>query len=86
MTNDSGGPAPWRRSQIREALDAAYGIGGPDDGDPIVLISPDLGQWRDLAARAKRASRRVPAWVGTLFILTLAGVLSLVIYAALPGR
>ena len=52
-------------SQLREALDAAYGTGGPDDGDPIVLISPDLGRWRELAARAKWASRRVPAWVGT---------------------
>jgi hypothetical protein len=54
-----------------------------DDDDPIVLISPDLGRWRELAARAKSASRRVPASVGTLFILTLAGVLSLVIYAHL---
>jgi hypothetical protein len=75
---------PWRQpGQLREALDAAHSVGGPDDDDPIVLISPDLGWWRELAARAKSASRRVPAWAGTLFILTLAGVLSLVIYAHL---
>jgi hypothetical protein len=78
---------PWRQpGQLREALDAARGVGGPDDDDPIVLISPDLGRWREPAARAKWASRRVPAWVGTLVILTLAGVLSLVIYAALSGH
>jgi hypothetical protein len=72
--------------ELREALDAVHGTGRPDDSDPIVLISPDLGRWRDLAARVKWVSRRVPAPVGTLFILTLAGVLVALISAALPGH
>jgi hypothetical protein len=29
-----------------------------DDGDPVVLISPDLPRWRTLAAKARPASRR----------------------------
>ena len=57
----------------------------PDD-DPIVLISPDLPRWRTLAAKARPASRRTLGWVSTLVTLTLAGVLSLVIYAYLSGH
>jgi hypothetical protein len=58
----------------------------PGDDDPILVISPDLGRWRTLTARARPASRRTLAWVSTLVTLTLAGVLSLVIYAALSGH
>jgi hypothetical protein len=57
-----------------------------DDGDPVVLISPDLPRWRALAARAGPAWRGAPGWAWTLFTLTLAGVLSLVIYALLSGH
>jgi len=56
---------PLRRqpSQLREALDAAYGTGGPDgDGDPIMVISPDLGRWRELAARARPTARQAVRW------------------------
>lgn len=56
------------------------------DGDPIMLISPDLPRWRALAARARPTSRRVMGWAWTLVTLTLAGVLSLVIYAYLGGH
>jgi hypothetical protein len=73
-------------SQLREALDAAYGTGRPDDDDPIVLISPQLPRWRAMAAKATPASRRALGWVLGLATLTLAGVLSLVIYASLPGH
>jgi hypothetical protein len=57
-----------------------------DDDDPIVLISPHLPRWRALAAKARPASRRTLGWAWTLVTLTLAGVLSLVIYASLSGH
>jgi hypothetical protein len=57
-----------------------------DDAGPVVLISPDLQRWRTLAAKARPASRRALAWAWGLATLTLAGVLSLVIYASLPGH
>jgi hypothetical protein len=57
-----------------------------DDGDPVVLISPDLPRWRALAAKARPASRGTLGWAWTLVTLTLAGVLSLVIYASLSGH
>jgi hypothetical protein len=77
---------PRRRpSELREALDAAQGVGGPDN-DPIVLISPDQPWWRNLAARARPASRRALGWASGLVTLTLAGVLSLVIYAFMSGH
>src|ERR1700680_3328983 len=59
--------------------------GRPDDGDPIVVISPRQRWWRELAARARPASHRAAGWVWTLATLTLAGFLSLVIYASLSG-
>ena len=58
----------------------------PADDDPVVLVSPDLPRWRTLAAKARPASRRTLGWVSTLVTLTLAGVLSLVIYAYLSGH
>ena len=39
-----------------------------------------------LAAKAKPTSRRAMRWAWTLVTLTLAGVLSLVIYAYLSGH
>jgi hypothetical protein len=75
-----------QRSQLREALDAAHGISGPADDDPIVMISPETPRWRRLAAKARPASRRALVWAWGLVTLTLAGVLSLVIYAALSGH
>jgi hypothetical protein len=56
------------------------------DDDPIVAISPHLPWWRKLAARARPASRRALGWTWGLATLTLAGVLSLVVYAALSGH
>jgi len=47
------------RGQLREALDAAQGIDSPDDDDPIVLISPDLGRGAD--DDTEPASADVPA-------------------------
>jgi hypothetical protein len=58
----------------------------PVGDDPVVLVSPDLPRWRTLAAKARPASRRTLGWVSTLVTLTLAGVLSLVIYAYLSGN
>jgi hypothetical protein len=53
----------------------------PDD-DPIMVISPHTPRWRQLAAQARRAL----GWAGGLATLTLAGVLTLAIYAALSGH
>jgi len=80
---------PLRRqpSQLREALDAAYGTGGPDgDGDPIMVISPDLGRWRELAARARPASRRAAGWALGLFTAAAAVVIGSLVYAWLSGH
>jgi len=79
-------PPRRQRSQLREALDAAHGISGPADDDPFVVISPQQPRWRDLAARARPASRKALTWALGLATLTLAGVLSLVIYAAVSGH
>jgi hypothetical protein len=79
-------PPRRQRSQIREALDAAHGISSPADDDPIVVISPDLPWWRDLAARASPATRRVLVWAGGLFTAALAVVIGSLIYGWLPGH
>jgi hypothetical protein len=78
-------PARQRPGELREALDAASGTGRPDD-DPIAVISPHMPRWRQLAARARPTSRRALGWACGLATLTLAGVLSLAIYAALSGH
>ena len=58
----------------------------PDD-DPIPdLTLPRQPWWRELAAKARPASRWTLGWARTLVTLTLAGVLSLVIYASLSGH
>ena len=79
---------PPRRqpSQIREALDAAHGIGSSDADDPIVLISPDQPWWQRLAARVRPASRRAAMWAWGLFTAALAGVLGSLIYGWLSGH
>jgi hypothetical protein len=77
-------PPRRRPSQLREALDVACGTGSGDgDGG---LIMPPRRRWRALAAKARPASRRALGWAGGLATLTLAGILSLVIYAALSGH
>jgi hypothetical protein len=78
-------PARRRTGELPEALDAASGTGRPDD-DPVVVISPHMPRWRQLAARARPASRRALAWAWSLATLTLAGVLALAVYAAVSGR
>jgi len=60
--------------------------GRPDDGDPIVVISPDLGRWRELAARARPASRRAAGWALGLFTATAAVVIGSLVYAWLTGH
>ena len=57
-----------------------------DDDDPIVLISPDLGWWCDLAARARPASRRAAGWALGLFSAALAAVIGSLIYGWLTGH
>jgi hypothetical protein len=79
-------PPQRQRSQLREALDAAHGIGSPDADDPIVLISPDQAAWRRLAARIRPASIRAAIWACGLFTATLAVVLGSLIYGWLSGH
>jgi hypothetical protein len=79
-------PPRRQRSQIREALDAAHGIGSPDADDPIVLISPDQPWWRRLATRARPASRRAAIWAWGLITAALAGALGSLIYGWLSGH
>ena len=77
-------PPRRRTSQLQEALNDARGTWG--EGDDGELIAPTQRRWRTLAANARPASRRALGWAWGLATLTLAGVLSLVIYAALPGH
>jgi len=80
------GPTPRPRSQIREALDAAHGISGPADDGPVVVISPQQPRWRDLAVRARPASRRALAWAGGLATAALAVVIGSLVYGWLSGH
>jgi hypothetical protein len=57
-----------------------------DDGDPIMVISPELGQWRELAARAGPASRRAAGWALGLFTAAAAVVIGSLVYAWLTGH
>jgi hypothetical protein len=84
MGSDSGAPPTRHRSQIREALDAAAGI-WPDD-DPIVVISPRLPWWRNLAARARPASRKAARWAWGLVTAALAVVIGSLIYGWLSSH
>lgn len=56
------------------------------DDDPIVVISPDLGRWRELAARIKPVSRRAAGWALGLFTAALAVVIGSLIYGWLSGH
>jgi hypothetical protein len=58
----------------------------PDDDDPILVISPDLGRWRTLAARARPASRRAAGWVLGLFTAVAAAVIGALVYGWLSGH
>jgi hypothetical protein len=79
-------PPRRQRSEIREALDATHGIDNPADDDPIVVISPQQPWWRDLAARARSASRRVLGWAWGLATAALAVVIGSLIYGWLSGH
>ena len=58
-----------------------------ENDDPLIdLTLPHQPFWRDLAAKARPASRRALGWAWGLATLTLADVLSLVIYAAVSGH
>lgn len=79
--------APRRqRSQIREALDAAYGIESPADDDPIVVISRDLPRWRGLTAKVRPASRKALGWACGLATAAGAVVIGSLIYGWLTGH
>jgi hypothetical protein len=60
--------------------------GRPDDGDPIVVISPDLGRWRDLTARARPASRRAAGRALGLFTAAAAVVIGSLVYGWLSSH
>ena len=79
-------PPRRQRRQIREALDAAHGIDNPADDDPVVVISPHLGRWRQVAAKAKPTSRRALGWAWGLATATLAVVIGSLIYGWLSGH
>ncbi len=100
MTSDSGPPPPRRRSQIREALDAAHetggmrealdavtGIGGPEDDAPLAdWAVPRQPRWRELVATAKPVSRRAAAWAWGLVTGALAVVIGSLIYGWLSSH
>ena len=73
-------------SELQEALDAARGTGRRDDGDPIVLISPDQGRWQELAARVWPTSRRALRWAWGLATAAAAVVIGSLVYAWLAGH
>ena len=57
-----------------------------DDDDPVVLISPDLPRWRELAAKARPASRRAAIWAWGLVTAAAAVVIGSLIYGWLSGH
>jgi hypothetical protein len=57
-----------------------------DDGDPIVVISPDLGWWPELRARIGPASRRAAGWALGLFTAAAAVVIGSLLYSWLAGH
>ena len=57
-----------------------------DDDDPIVLISPHQPWWRELATRARPASRRAAIWAWGLVTAAAAVVIGSLIYGWLPGH
>ncbi len=73
-------------SELQEALNAARGTGRRDDGDPIVLISPDLGWRRELAARVWPTTRRALRWACGLATAAAAVVIGSLVYAWLTGH
>ena len=58
----------------------------PDDDDPIVLISPDLPRWRELALRARPVSRQAIRWTWGIAGSVVTGVLVALISAYLLSR
>lgn len=71
---------------IQEALDAAWGI-WPDDDDPLIdLTVPRQPRWRELAARARPASRRAARWACGLFTAALAVVIGSLVYSWLSSH
>ena len=73
-----------RPSELREGLDAAYGTGGPGDGDEIVVPIPR--RWRELVARARPASRWAVGWAWGLATAALAVVIGSLIYGWLSSH
>jgi hypothetical protein len=82
--------AVWHPPDPYEPTSKLYRLMPPrrpdNDGDPIMVISPDLGRWRELAARARPASRRAAGWALGLFTATAAVVIGSLIYGWLSGH
>jgi hypothetical protein len=58
----------------------------PVDDEQVVLVSPDLPRWRDLATRAYSASRPTIRWIWGIVGGVLTGVLVALISAYLMSR
>lgn len=75
---------PRQNGQLREALDAAYGIGGSDDADPLIdLTLPRQRWWREMAARARPVSRQAIRWTWGIAGGVVTGVLVALVTAYL---
>lgn len=62
--------------QLREAIDAATGTGGTEDDGPLPRHAvPHRLRWRELAARAKLVWRRAAGWAWELATAALAVVI-----------
>jgi len=100
MTSESSHPPRGRRSQIRDALEAAYKPGGMREALNAAtdIAEPEydglLADWavprqlrrRELAARVKPASRRAGAWARGLATGVLAAIIGSLIYAWLSSH
>jgi hypothetical protein len=78
----------WSPPDPYEPTSEIYRLTPPrlGDDDPIVVISPDLGRWRTLAARARPASRRAAGWALGLFTAAADVVIGSLIYGWLSGH
>ncbi|HEX9542651.1 MAG TPA: hypothetical protein VGA04_31400 [Streptosporangiaceae bacterium] len=73
-------PPRCRESELREALAAAHGVTKPGSG--LDAGEPAPRRWRpSVLAGIRRASRRAALWLGGVITLTVAGVLTLAVWA-----
>lgn len=74
-------PPRRKPSELQEALDAANGAGGRDDGGGLVVP-----RWRVLAARGVPVSRSAARWVWGLVTASLAVVIGSLMYGWLSSH